>query len=163
MPGIAIKPLAGYTATVQRQAAEQPWEHLLTMIADGPPLWSPFKVVDRWANLAEMFVHHEDVLRGGAAPDVSWRPRPVADDVAAALLRPIRMTGKMALRSAPVRVTVRTRAGQSLLVAGSGDAVTVTGTPGELTLFLFGRAPVDLDFVGSDESIAALHAVQRGF
>ena len=45
----------------------------LDQVASGPPLYSPFKLLDSIANVAEMFIHHEDVRR--ARPD--WEPRPL--------------------------------------------------------------------------------------
>ena len=75
-PGIVIPAFAGYTERVQRQvAASTDWDVLLDKIASGPPLLSPFKLLDPIANMDEMFIHHEDVRR--AQPD--WEPRPLDD------------------------------------------------------------------------------------
>src|SRR3982074_781051 len=63
-PGIAVPFLAGYTDKVQRQvAASAEWDELLDKIASGPPIFSPFKILDPVANMGEMFIHHEDVRR----------------------------------------------------------------------------------------------------
>ena len=71
-PGISIPFLAGYTAKVQNQTARSSsWDDLVEMVASGPPVYSPFKLLDSVANLGEMFIHHEDVRR---AVD-GWQPR----------------------------------------------------------------------------------------
>lgn len=71
-PGILIPFFASHTEKVQNEAAERTdWDELLTKVASGPPLYSPLKLLDPVANVAEMFIHHEDVRR--AQPD--WEPR----------------------------------------------------------------------------------------
>ncbi|MGV9714128.1 TIGR03085 family metal-binding protein [Gordonia sp. NPDC003424] len=162
MPGIMIKQLAGHTEKVRKQAAEQPWESLLDDLAAGPPLWSPFWAVDRWANLAEMFVHHEDVLRGSAAPGSDWTPRTLSDEMQKALLTPAKSMGKMALRNAPAATTLQTVGGDVVASGGSGDPVTVVGTPGELVMFAFGRAPLSVTYSGDDAAVAAVMSAKRG-
>ena len=51
------------------------------LIASGPPLFSPFKLLDPFVNVAEMFIHHEDVRRAVTG----WEPRELddGDDVGA--------------------------------------------------------------------------------
>lgn len=159
--GIVVSPLAGYTAKVQDSVAERPWQDLLADLSSGPPWYSPLKPIDRWANLGEMFIHHEDVLRGGADPDQPWVPRDVPAGEAEALETPVKMMGRMLLRDAPVRVTLRTPGGE-ILTAGSGNPVTVTGTAGELLLFVSGRRPVNVIYTGEPDDVAALNAMQRG-
>ncbi|MDT5337681.1 MAG: hypothetical protein QOD90_3186, partial [Mycobacterium sp.] len=58
-PGILIPKFADYTERVQNQVAENDWNLLLDQIASGPPLLSPFKLLDPFVNIAEMFIHHE--------------------------------------------------------------------------------------------------------
>lgn len=161
-PGILIKQFAGHTEKVRRAAAEKDWDELLGQLADGPPLYSPFKLVDKWVNLAEMYVHHEDVLRGGTDPDGPWVPRKLSDRLQAELKTSVRSVGKMALKKTPATVTLRTDAGEDLLTAGEGPPVTITGTPGELVLFAFGRDPVDLQFAGDPNAVAAVRGSDRG-
>lgn len=160
--GIMVPFLAGYTAKVQASVAQRPWEELLADVASGPPWYSPLGLIDRWANLGEMFIHHEDVLRGGANPDSPWIPREVPPEEAKALQAPAKMMGSMLLRDSPVRVTLRTDAGDEILTAGSGNAVAVSGTPGELLLFVAGRQPVNVTYNGAPDDVAALNAARRG-
>ncbi len=83
-PGILIPAFADYTERVQQQvAASTDWDVLLGQVASGPPLYSPFKLLDPIANVAEMFIHHEDVRR--ARPE--WEPRPLDEQTTAALRR----------------------------------------------------------------------------
>lgn len=161
-PGIMIKALSGHTHNVEHQAAQRPYEDLVADVASGPPIYSPFKLIDRWVNLAEYFVHHEDVLRGGADRSGPWTPRTVPADVEKALASTLKMMGAMTLKGSPVAVTLQTPDGQPLVSAGKGDPVTVVGAPGELVLFAFGRTPVDVSFIGSDDAIAALQGAERG-
>src|SRR5690349_23845417 len=50
--GVVVPFLAGYTANVQRQITDtNTWNALLQKVASGPPLYSPFKLLDPIANL----------------------------------------------------------------------------------------------------------------
>ncbi|RPA19547.1 TIGR03085 family metal-binding protein [Gordonia sp. OPL2] len=162
-PGIMIKQFAGHTESVRAAAATEPWDDLLAKLADGPPIYSPFRLVDRWANLAEMFVHHEDVLRGGADKGGPWQPRPLSPDMQNALAGPVKGMGKLTLKDSPAEITLRTREGVDLVTAGRGDTVVVTGTPGELVLFAFGRTPVDVEVEGDGPAVEAVKGAPRGF
>ena len=159
--GIMVSPLAGHTEKVQAAAAAQPWPDLVGQVADGPPWYSMFKLVDRWVNLAEMFIHHEDLLRGSADPDGPWTPRQLSTDMTQALRTPLKGAGKMTLRSMPARVTLATPDGQTILVAGSGQPVTAVGGVGELLLFAYGRAPVALEWDGDRDAVAAVIGTPR--
>lgn len=67
-PGILIPLFAGHTAKVQDAVANNTqWDALVEKVAAGPPLYSPLKLVDSVANVAEMFIHHEDIRRASRA------------------------------------------------------------------------------------------------
>jgi uncharacterized protein (TIGR03085 family) len=158
-PGIAIPFLAGYTEKVRRQAAESTdWDELLNKIASGPPLYSPFKVLDPVANMGEMFIHHEDVRRA----QTGWEPRPLDDATVSALGRGLPIMARLTLAKAPARVTLRTPQGKDLVTFGRGPEVTVTGEPQELLLFISGRDAVRLTFDGEPETVDAVRANRRG-
>ncbi|WP_238419162.1 TIGR03085 family metal-binding protein [Gordonia sp. 'Campus'] len=161
-PGILIPAFAGYTEKVRAQAVDKDWDSQLGLLASGPPVFSPFKLIDRFANLAEMFVHHEDVLRGGADPAGPWTPRKLSPELEAELRGPAKSMGKMTLKKVPGRVTLRTTDGDDLVTAGSGDEVVVTGRVGELVLFAFGREPLDVTYSGDDAAIARVRESSRG-
>ncbi len=102
-PGIAIPFLAGYTDKVQRQtAASTDWDELLDKIASGPPLFSPFKLLDPVANMDEMYIHHEDVRRAQS----DWEPRALDADTLTALRRPLGVMARLTMGNVPARVTL---------------------------------------------------------
>ena len=59
-------------------------------------------------------------------------------------------------------MTLGTVDGRELLTAGRGEPVTVTGTVGELLLWAFGRAPVDVKITGPEAAVRALAGADRG-
>lgn len=158
-PGILVPKLAGYTARVQEQVtASTDWPELLAQVAAGPPLYSPFILLDRFANISEMFIHNEDVRRAGT----SWEPRVLDEETTKALSGQVGMFARMTLSKAPARVSLTTPEGKVLATAGKGAPVTVTGDPGELLLFSAGREPARVSFGGDTEAIAAVQGSRRG-
>lgn len=157
-PGITIPALAGYTANVQRQVARSTdWEELLNKIASGPPLYSPFKLLDPVANMGEMFIHHEDVRRA----QTGWEPRRLDDGTVKALGRGLPIMARLTLAKAPARVSLRTPDGKTLATVGSGPELTVTGEPQELLLFISGRDEARLTFSDA-QAVQAVRAARRG-
>jgi uncharacterized protein (TIGR03085 family) len=158
-PGITIPALAGYTANVQRQVARSTdWDELLDKVASGPPLYSPFKLLDPVANMGEMFIHHEDVRRAQTA----WEPRQLDDATVRALGRGLPIMARLTLAKAPARVSLRTPDGKTLATVGRGPELTVTGEPQELLLFISGRDAVRLEFDGDAALVDAVRASRRG-
>jgi uncharacterized protein (TIGR03085 family) len=158
-PGILIPRFAGYTQRVQDQvAAANDWNVLLDQIASGPPLLSPFKLLDPVVNVSEMYIHHEDVRRAASG----WEPRELDEHAVTALTRQVSLMARMALSKAPGRVTLRTPEGKTLATAGRGAAVVVTGAPLELLLFSSGRDEARVEFTGDEDAIAAVKAGRIG-
>jgi uncharacterized protein (TIGR03085 family) len=158
-PGITIPFLAGYTAKVQNQTARSTrWDDLVELVASGPPIYSPFKLFDPLANLGEMFIHHEDVRR---AVD-GWQPRTLDESTVAALGRQLGLLSRMTLRKLPAQVILQTTDGKRVARVGRGDAVTVTGDPPELVLFVAGRDAARLEFDGEPQAVAAVRGSHRG-
>lgn len=156
-PGILIPFFASYTAKVQQEVAGRAWEELLDKVASGPPLYSPFKLLDPVANVAEMFIHHEDVRR--AQPD--WTERVLEQDLVAALGRTLPLMARLTLAKLPARVALRTPEGKTVLTAGHGPAVTVTGLPEELLLFAVGRE-ARVEFAGDAAAVQAVRDAPKG-
>ncbi len=157
-PGIVIPFLAAHTAKVQNEAAERMgWDELVDKVASGPPLYSPLKLLDPVANVAEMFIHHEDVRR--AQP--GWEPRVLEPSLAAMLRRTLPLMGRMTLARVHGRVALRTREGKTVLTAGRGPAVTVTGAPEELLLFSVGRQ-ARVEFDGDAPAVQAVRDAPKG-
>ncbi|MFF2806972.1 TIGR03085 family metal-binding protein [Streptomyces sp. NPDC058000] len=159
--GIVVKPLAARLSRVQAEFAAKPYGELIELIRSGPPKMSPFalKQIDEASNTVEFYVHAEDVRR--AQPD--WARReldPVFEDALwARLERAARVLG----RKAPVGVVLRRPDGQTAVAHRGTPVVTVTGEPGELTMFAFGRleaADVQLD--GDEDAVAKLREAQLG-
>lgn len=151
-PGILIPFFAGHTERLQNKVAEESdWDELVDKVASGPPAYSPFKLLDPVANVGEMFIHHEDVRR--ARP--GWEPRELAPDLAARLRRNLSLMGRLTLAKMPGRVALRSSDGKTLLIAGRGPAVTVTGAPEELLLFAVGR-DARVNFEGDDATVQAV-------
>jgi uncharacterized protein (TIGR03085 family) len=163
--GMLGGPLAGYTRRLQRALTRRTtYPRLVETIRNGPPRLSLFGLpgMDERANVVEFFVHHEDVRR--AQP--GWQPRDIGGGQPDALWQRLRMAGLM-LRKAPVGIEfVRS---DEPSPTGSGTptvrltanartpVVTVTGAPGELTLWAFGRtAAARVRFDGSEADVSAL-------
>lgn len=158
-PGILIPAFAGYTARVQEQlTASTDWPDLLGQVEDGPPLYSPFVLLDPLVNVAEMFIHHEDVRRAGT----TWEPRVLDEDTTSALGKQVRTFARMTMSKVSARVSLTTPQGEVLATAGKGAPVTVTGEPGELLLFEAGREPARVSFQGSPDAVAAVRGSRRG-
>lgn len=158
-PGILVPKFAGYTERVQNQvAAENDWNVLLDQIASGPPLLSPFKLLDPFVNVAEMFIHHEDVRRAVTG----WEPRELDAETTSSLARQVSLMSRMTMKKTPARVTLKTPDGTTLTAVGSGPAVTVTGEPGELLMFISGRDQAKLTFTGDDAAVSAVQSGERG-
>lgn len=158
-PGILIPAFADYTERVQKNVASSTdWDELVGQVASGPPLYSPFKLLDPIANVAEMFIHHEDVRR--ARP--GWEPRPLDEPTASALRRPVQMMARMTLRKAPATVVLATPDGDTLATLGSETQVKVTGDAGELLMFAAGRDEARVEFDGPADAVAAVKKSRAG-
>jgi len=157
-PGIVIPFFSSHTAKVQDEVTERTeWDELLNKVASGPPLYSPLKLLDSVANVAEMFIHHEDVRR--AQP--GWEPRVLEPALTSALRRTLPLMARMTLGKVPGRVALRTHDGKTLLIAGQGPAVTVTGAPEELLLFAVGRE-ARVEFEGDASAVQAVRDAPKG-
>ncbi len=157
--GIAVPFLAGHTAKVQDKVARSnSWDALVDQVASGPPIYSPFKLIDPVANLGEMFIHHEDVRR---AVD-GWEPRELDASTLGQLRRQLGLMSRMMLSRSPAWVTLETPAGEQIARVGRGDPVTIKGEPPELLLFVSGRDAARLAFEGDPQDVAAVKAAPRG-
>ncbi|OON71739.1 TIGR03085 family metal-binding protein [Streptomyces tsukubensis] len=158
--GTLIKPLAARLERVQTEFAAKPYEELVQLIRTGPPRFSPFslKQVDELANAVEFYVHAEDVRR--AQPD--WTPRELDTVFADVLWSRLERTARMLGRKAPVGLVLRRPDGQTAVAHRGTPVVTVTGEPGELTMFAFGRRePAKVEVEGDKSAVAALHEPER--
>lgn len=133
--GIVLKPLAGYTARIQQGVRSRPWPQLVESVRSGPPFPVRIGAVDELVNAVEYFVHLEDVRR--ARP--GWEPRSLEAGLEGMLWSRTKLMARMLRGRSPVPVTLRSP-GFGEVVGKPGEPhVTVTGAPGELLLFVFGR------------------------
>ena len=134
---------------------------LVTRIRSGPPIgffrsgW-----VRSLANLNEFFVHHEDLRRANGLGS-----RTLAPALDAALWRNVRRSSRY--------LTRRLRdAGLDMEWPGTGEQMSVrsgeprarlSGPPGELLLYIFGRQTVaQVEVNGSPEAVAAVRRAHLG-
>jgi len=158
--GIAVPRFAERWHRIEGQtAASREWPALVDQLASGPPVYSPLRWLNRVANIHEMFVHHEDVRR--AVP--GWTPRALGDDAVAALRRLARYFAPTLIPNPPARITFHAPNGTTLARFGTGPEIAVTGAPGELLLFAFGRKEIHVEFDGDAEVIDAVRRTERRF
>lgn len=164
--GMFVPLLSGHLKSVQAKIADLPWEELVRKVRSGPPRLGPFGLpgVDEKANLSEFFVHHEDVLRAGDHPE-DRRELPLEEQ--AALWRILPRIGRMTLRSTRVGVVADCPGhGRRTLRSPRDDHgnVVLTGAPGEVLLYVFGRGAVTgVELDGADADVAALRESSLGF
>lgn len=146
----------GRFAERQRLALKQTtFTDLVATVRSGPPP-GLFRIgwVRRVPNLNEFFVHHEDVRRAnGAGP----RNNPPAEE--AALYRNLaRARWFLSRRPHGVGLDLEWAGTAKVIRARRGQPTArLTGLPGELLLFLFGRRnAADVEITGSPEAVEVL-------
>ncbi len=160
-PGLVLPgPWASVAARHHRRAAHQDFSQIVAAIRSGPRGVFRLRWLRQVPNLNEMFVHHEDVRRAnGGAPRAFDPPMNQAlwDNVtcgARFLCRRLRHCG-LELRNASTKASFRARRGT--------DPVRVTGEPGELLLYVFGRQRVaDVELDGPPSSVDLVRAAHLG-
>jgi uncharacterized protein (TIGR03085 family) len=154
-PGLVWPRLAGYTDKVRTTVRDRTsWEELVETVRRGPPiLLRPF---DGAMNTIEYFIHVEDVRR---AQD-GWEPRPLDPALADSLWARVG-PGGMA-KKVPATIVISSP-GREDKERGTGPRLTLTGDPGELTLFGAGRQGAARVEISGDETLAAqLRAASLG-
>jgi uncharacterized protein (TIGR03085 family) len=163
-PGIWVPPLAHRLEEGQAAYAAKPFPELVELVRSGPPVWSPVRLapVDDVVNLVELFIHHEDVLRG----DEQRGPRRVlADRESRALWRSLSRLARLFFRRSPVGVVLRTPDGRTLHAHSTTELGTVVlaGRPEELLLTAYGRRRVaEIEVTGGEDAVDALWAAPLG-
>jgi uncharacterized protein (TIGR03085 family) len=134
---------------------------LVARIRSGPPVGF-FRIgwVRGLANLNEFFVHHEDVRRANGQG-----PRSLTPAMDAAVWRNVRRGGRYLSRRLH-------GCGLEIEWAGTNERVTVqpgspaarlSGLPGELLLYVFGRqSAAQVEVSGPPEAVAAVHRTHFG-
>jgi uncharacterized protein (TIGR03085 family) len=184
--GVLGGPLAGYTARVQNRIKERTsFADLVRTIRSGPPRLSVMAIpgVDERANAVEFFVHHEDVRR--AAP--GWAPRELSRGESDLLWQRLRLARFMLRKAPvgvelardgadvgadvgavnpdgptyriPDGPTYRIPDGPTYRITAKNatPAVTVIGSPAELTMWVMGRtATAKVRFDGIEAAVTKL-------
>jgi uncharacterized protein (TIGR03085 family) len=132
--GAMISALAEHGERVRRVQRAKPYDTTLAALRT-PPWWSPVSnpLVDNLFNSGEFFIHHEDARR--AQP--GWEPRPLTAEDATTLWKQARFRARMALGRLNTPIRVQADGFGELTI--KGDETVLSGTPGELMLFLAGR------------------------
>ncbi|MEU5163669.1 TIGR03085 family metal-binding protein [Streptomyces sp. NPDC020875] len=159
--GILIGPLKSRLERVQAEFAAKPYEELIQLIRTGPPRMSPLgiKQLDEAANTVEFYIHSEDVRR--AQPD--WTARPLDRVFEDALWVRLEKAARLLGRKSPAGLVLRRPDGQTVVAHRGAPVVTVTGTPGELTMFVFGRQSVaQVDLTGDPEAVEKVRGSRLG-
>ncbi|MET9699244.1 TIGR03085 family metal-binding protein [Streptomyces sp. NPDC006529] len=159
--GILLNVLKARLDKAMAEYAAKPYEELIQLIRTGPPKMSVYalKQIDEAANAVEFYVHAEDVRRAGP----TWSPRELDPVFSASLWSRLEKLARLTGRRSPVGLVLRRPNGQTAVAHKGTPVVTVTGEPGELTLFCFGRqdaARVELE--GDEDAVAKLRAARLG-
>lgn len=150
------------TEREQARVAAQPWPDLVEAVRSGPPSWHPAQLalIDNAINLAEMVIHHEDVLRRDGTPGPRREPTPHLEAAAWALLS--RM-GRLLFRKVPDGVELHAPGRGALTVRGGDATVHVSGAPLELLLTAYGRRQVaQIDVTGDEDAITRFETTRFG-
>ena len=160
--GMFVPFLGKHLEHVTESYKAEPWDTMIKTFRDGPPMLSVWAipVLGDKMNLAEFFIHHEDIRR--AQPE--WAPRASSKEFDDALWNPFKMMGRMFFRKSPVGVTLRS-AGRDDIVAKKGERMVIlVGLPGEIAIHAFGRPldKVNVVVQGDPADIEAFEASPRG-
>ena len=144
-----------------RLARRQDFSWLVARIRSGPPV-GLFRIgwVRDLANLNEFFVHHEDVRRANGQG-----PRHLPSAMAAALWRNVRRSSHhLSRRLAGCGLEIDWAGTDERITVGPGEPTArLSGAPGELLLYLFGRqAAAQVELTGPPEAVAAVRRTHFG-
>jgi uncharacterized protein (TIGR03085 family) len=160
-PGLVVPgPWARFAERHRVALRATPYDELVATIDAGPPRGF-FRIgwVRDFPNLNEYFVHHEDVRRAnGRAP----RARPAEED--AALFRNVvRARRYLARRLHGAAIELVWAGTDSVVTVGRAQpTVRVSGSPGELLLFLFGRHAAVVEMTGPSDAVAIVERTHFG-
>ncbi len=160
--GLLLPRLAGYTDAVREHTKRRYRYPDLVALVRQRPWWSPISnpAIDEAANTVEFFVHHEDARRGAGTAE----PRSLPAEQERVLWRRLGPLARLILRrsTASVRL-VAPGFGTHTAGTSTGPVVTITGSPGELLLFVHGRqGAARVGIEGPEPEVAALRRARLG-
>lgn len=164
--GLLMKSWAGTSdRATERLAAEhaaaERFAELVESFRAGPPAYSPLKLgaIDEVANLAEFFIHTEDVRR---ATD-RWAPRALDTAYADALWDEVVRRAAFLYRGVDLGIVLVSTSGPRHVAKRSSVSVAIVGDPGELLLHAYGRTAQSLvTFEGQPDAVALLASADIG-
>ncbi len=144
-----------------RLAGSHDFRWLVARIRSGPPSgFFRLEWVRSMANLNEFFVHHEDLRRANRRG-----PRSLTPELDAALWRNVRRGGRfLSRRLATCGLHIDWVGTHERVVVRRGEPTAgLSGSPGELLLYLFGRrAAAQVEVSGSPQAVAAMGRTHFG-
>jgi uncharacterized protein (TIGR03085 family) len=159
--GLFVPALSPRLERAQRELADTDWAALVSSVRSGPPFWHPARLsaVDGAVNTMEFVIHHEDVLRGDGEPRAR---REVPGFVADATWAALGQMARMFPRKVEAAVDLKTP-GRKTIRAGRGPAVTVSGEPVDIALYLYGRKrAADVSITGDERGVLGLERAKLG-
>lgn len=156
--GLVFPPLAGHLQRVMDRYKQKGYDPLVAMLRTGPP-WMHRTGPLATANVNENFIHHEDIRRASGAG-----PRAISSEMDAILWRMLGFAARMSKKAVKgAALTFRTPDGRERVVSTGGAPVTLTGAPGEITLYMSGRKDAaDVAITGDPVGMAIVHAAGFG-
>ncbi|HEY7175339.1 MAG TPA: TIGR03085 family metal-binding protein [Micromonosporaceae bacterium] len=149
--GLVFKPLAAHTESVRRGAAARDYSDLVALVRHPPALsMAGVPAIDRAVNTAEFFIHHEDVRRG----EPGWAPRNLPRGLDDSLFTQVRLSARFRLRTFGGQVTIASPGYREISAGRGGPSITLTGSPGELTMFFAGRQRASNVTIDGPEDLA---------
>lgn len=151
--GIVVPAFAAKTEQAMTALRDsEPYGEIVDTFAAGPTSWVRQRL-DEAMNLAEFFVHCEDVLRAG---DWDGHRRTLDPRLEDALWDRLKPMARLMYRRSPVPVALYRDSGDTLVAKRGTGGVRITGRPGELVLHAFGRPAVaDVEVAGPPDALAA--------
>jgi uncharacterized protein (TIGR03085 family) len=159
--GIVVPPLSGLTEKSMERMARKDFGVLVEKLRDPGLTMYRLPPAEVAFNTLEYFVHHEDIRR--AQP--GWQPRKLSEADLGLIWKLGRGSGKLMARRLEVPVRIRrSDIGAEAVLSSGDDPVVISGPPGEVVLFLFGRDYAqDLTFDGAPEAVAKVQSADLGF
>jgi uncharacterized protein (TIGR03085 family) len=157
--GIVADPFARFTDKGMEREELRPWPELVERVRSGP-MWFA-RPVDSLINTVEYFVHHEDVRRG----DGHGLPRPGIDEVEDDLWGRLKAGARLMTRKLPkgIGLEVERPSGESMVLRPGDRMARLTGRPGEVTLYLYGRKGVArVELTGDEQAVVAVRTTDFG-
>jgi uncharacterized protein (TIGR03085 family) len=130
--GLVVPAFAGHLQRVMESYKTKGYDTLVGMLRTGPP-WMHRTGPLATANVNENFIHHEDVRRASGEG-----PRSLDAEMSDTIWKMLGF-GVRKKRLHGVALTLRTPDGREKVITKQGEAVVMTGEPGELALFMSGR------------------------